>query len=88
MMQSEFEEMLGEKVSASDYVIIDFVYTWHPTISNTRGKQQIVSLYKSGGMDLMKNLLSVAAMQAVAEENMTFETAKVQVKKLLEQYGG
>lgn len=86
MMQSEFEEMLGEKVSASDYAIIDFVYTWHPTISNTRGKQQIVSLYKSGGMDLMKNLLSVAAMQAVAEENMTFETAKVQVKKLLEQY--
>lgn len=86
MMQSEFEEMLGEKVSASDYAIIDFVYTWHPTISNTRGKQQIVSLYKSGGIDLMKNLLSVAAMQAVAEENMTFETAKVQVKKLLEQY--
>ena len=88
MMQSEFEEMLGEKVSASDYAIIDFVYTWHPTISNTRGKQQIVSLYKSGGMDLMKNLLSVAAMQAVAEENMIFETAKAQVKKLLEQYGG
>lgn len=88
MMQREFEEMLGEKVSVSDYAIIDFVYTWHPTISNTKGKQQIVSLYKSGGIDLMKNLLSVAAMQAVAEENMTFETAKVQVKKLLEQYGG
>ena len=86
MMQSEFEEMLGEKVSASDYAIIDFVYTWHPTISNTRGKQQIVSLYKSGGMDLMKNLLSVAAMQSVAEEQITFESAREQVKKLLEKF--
>lgn len=41
MMKCEFEERIGGEVRQSDYNIIEHVYTWHPAISNTEGKDQI-----------------------------------------------
>ena len=60
MMKNEFEELLGGAVSTADYDIVEFVYTWHPSISETDGKQQIVNLYKNGGMLVIKGMIEAA----------------------------
>ena len=69
MMKHEFEQIIGSEVSTNDYEIIEKVYTWHPTISNTTGKQQIADLYKIGGMPLIKNMVETAEiMQSLDDE--------------------
>jgi hypothetical protein len=60
MTHEEFEAKLGSKVSDADYAIIERVYTFHPVISNTKGKQQIVDLYKIGGMRVIKDMIPTA----------------------------
>lgn len=60
MTKAEFVEMIGSEVSDKDYSIIEMVYTWHPAISNTDGKAQISTLYKTGGMVLINGMLKAA----------------------------
>ena len=60
MMQQEFEKLLGGTVTINDYAIIEFVYTYHPCISDTEGKKQIVDLYKTGGMLVMQGMMDAA----------------------------
>lgn len=60
MMKHEFEEKLGSQVTESEYKDIEFVYTFHPSISNTEGKTQIAQLYKIGGMRLIKDMIPTA----------------------------
>lgn len=50
MTKQEFEERLGKTVNDRDYVRIEEVYTYHPSISETEGKNQIAYLYKTFGM--------------------------------------
>ena len=60
MMKSEFEKFLGFEVSISDYKLIEYVYTWHPCISDDDGKKQMADLYKIGGMCIIKAMVDVA----------------------------
>ena len=60
MMKHEFEERIGTEVSNCDYAIIETVYTWHPSISEVDGKEQITALYKTGGMALIKSMVEAA----------------------------
>ena len=36
------------------------MYTWHPSISEVEGKEQIAELYKSFGMPIIKNMMEAA----------------------------
>lgn len=46
MMKAEFEEMIGKSVVDEEYKVIEAVYTWHPAINDTTGKDQMKnSLY-------------------------------------------
>lgn len=47
MMKEEFESRLGGPVSDAEYRDIEYVYQFYPTIDT---KDQIVDLYKIGGM--------------------------------------
>lgn len=60
MMKDEFEKLIGKTVSDDDYDIIENVYTWHPAIDEVKGKDQIATLYKTGGMPLIKSMLEAA----------------------------
>lgn len=60
MMKDEFEKLIGKTVSDCDYSIIEKVYTWHPTIDEAKGKDQIAALYETGGMPLIKSMLEAA----------------------------
>ena len=57
MMKHEFEERVGVEISDREYELIETVYTWHPAISEAGGKDQIATLYKTGGMPLIKSCL-------------------------------
>lgn len=60
MTKHEFEEWLGGQVTEKEYKDIEFVYTFHPSISNTGGKTQIVELYKLGGIRLIRDMIPTA----------------------------
>ena len=60
MMKEEFERLAGVKVAPEDYKEIDFVYTWHPGISETAGKMQIATLWTIGGRRLIMDMKPTA----------------------------
>lgn len=64
MMQREFEAILGEKVTESDYRLIEIVYQWYPGSLN---KEKIASLYKDFGMALIRDMLPRADMMKEME---------------------
>lgn len=67
MMKEEFEKLVGHSVTEKDYELIQFVYTWHPSISETEGKKQIAELYKTGG------ILVIDAMKEAAQHSMRLD---------------
>ena len=60
MNKQEFEERLGTTVSDEEWKRINYVYTWHPSISHANGKDDIAKLYKIGGPRLMIDMISTA----------------------------
>ena len=49
MMRSELEERLGFAVLEEDWDGINTVYTFHPSISDVKGKDEIVKILKKDG---------------------------------------
>lgn len=68
MTKHEFEIRSGQEVTDDDYEIIEKVYTWHPVISETEGKEQIVTLYKTGGMPLINSMMEAASLMMDLEK--------------------
>ena len=58
MTKQEFESRLepGKTVTDEQYKIIEYVYTYHPAISNIMGKDQIAYLYNTFGMTVIKDM--------------------------------
>lgn len=63
MTQSEFIhncELMTEHenvtISSEDYKVIELVYTFHPAISEVRGKEQIALLYTTFGMTVINDM--------------------------------
>lgn len=84
-MKCEFEERIGGEVRQSDYDIIEHVYTWHPTISNIDGKEQIAMLYKMGGMCLIKDMQPTAKlMEELDAEKRKVERKLKEIQKKIE----
>ncbi len=77
MMKEEFEERIGGEVRQSDYDVIEYVYTWHPAISNTEGKDQIAQIYQIGGMAIVLDMLETAEAAADLEKEMREAVTKV-----------
>lgn len=61
MMKDEFEKLVGQKVSSEEYKDIEKVYMWHPSISNTKGKEQVANYWKEGLIqDLLPRAVSIS----------------------------
>lgn len=67
MTKQEFEERIDGTVSEKNYSIIEKVYTFHPAISNTEGKDQIAQIYKIGGMSIIRDMVKTAEVAAELE---------------------
>lgn len=71
MTKQEFEKKIGAEISQKDYSIVEHVYTWHPSISEVEGKEQIAKLYKSFGMPIIKNMMEAANYAETLDRAMT-----------------
>lgn len=72
MTKEEFEKLAGVQVTPEDYKDIEFVYTWHPSISETDGKRQIATLWNIGGLRLILDMKE-SAMHAKAIDDQIRE---------------
>lgn len=70
MKKEEFEELADMTVSDSDYEIINKVYTFHPTVRGTSGKNEIAELYKSFGMTIFYDMLPRAEKNCELERRL------------------
>ncbi len=60
MMKAEFEAMAGKSVTDEEYKVIEAVYTWHPAINDTAGKDQMKTLYTQFGFGVIRGMLPIA----------------------------
>lgn len=60
MNREEFESLTKRKVTPEEYGMIEYVYTWHPSITDTKGKQQIAQLFLNGGMRVISDMCDTA----------------------------
>ena len=60
MIKQEFEALVGKTVPEAEYNVIEYVYTWHPSIKDTEGKKQMEVLYSQFGMGMIKGMVPVA----------------------------
>ncbi len=84
MTKQEFEERAGGEVSASQYAIIEEVYTYHPCIKNVEGKEQVATLYKFFGMRLIYDMLPTA--REAKRLDLELRRARGLVKQLESEY--
>lgn len=78
MMREEFEKLVGKNVSDEEYEVIEKVYTWHPAIKNSTGKQQIAQLYTDYGMSVIRG------MKKVADYMMELDKERQEIRNKLE----
>ena len=67
----------------SEYKDIEYVYTWHPAISETRGKRQIAWLYVNFGMCVIRDMYETASLYEDLDDEL--RDAQSKVKQLSER---
>ena len=60
MNRQEFNERCKVGVTDTEYKKIEMVYTYHPSISETEGKNQIAMLVEMFGMRIIEDMLPTA----------------------------
>lgn len=78
MMKEEFENRIGREIPSNEYREIEYVYTWHPAISSTEGKDQIAAIFNAGGMVVIRSMKEAAEMAEVLDNELRAEMAKVE----------
>lgn len=98
MNKNEFlyacELITGKKkftISDSDYEIIEIVYTFHPSISETRGKEQIALLYATFGMtvinDMLPHAIKVRELEnKILQAKAAYNTAMAEYNTAMAEY--
>lgn len=82
MTKKEFEERVGITVSDEKWDKIEFVYTWHPSISNIYGKDEIAQVYKIGGMRLIMDMIPTAKeWKKLEDERMSVANRLLEIKR-------
>lgn len=70
MQKQEFEQRIEQPISDADYELIEFVYQFHPVVSETSGKDEVAELYKSFGMPIFRDMKPRAEMAKELEEKI------------------
>lgn len=84
MTKQEFEQRLGWAVSESEYRKIETVYTFHPSVSDTAGKDQIVYLYKTFGMRIIEDMTPTAEKASELQDKI--RNARIRLDTLMSEY--
>lgn len=83
-MKSEFQERINRSITDSDYAIVEYVYTWHPSIDPNKGKDQIAYLYDNFGMRIIRDMLPTAEKSEDLLKRI--EKLNAEVNQLREEY--
>lgn len=78
MQKREFEEMIEQPVSNSDYEVIETVYQWHPSIKEVSGKEEVAELYKSFGMAIFYDMIPRAEKNRELENQLRHVQAELE----------
>ena len=92
MTREEFElqckridpEYDRSKLTEDEYKMLEYVYTWYPTITNVSGKEQIANLYMSFGFCIIQDMYSRACEMEkldTAHSKLLQELKKVEHKR-------
>lgn len=73
----------NKRPTDEEYKIIEYVYTFHPAISETEGKKQIAYLYMNFGMSIIRDMKPRAELMKKKEYQIV--TTKTTLEKLQEQ---
>ncbi len=65
-------------ITDEDYKLVEYVYNFHPSISETTGKDQIAYLVANFGMPIIKDMLPRAKEMEGLEAQMRSAQIKVQ----------
>lgn len=91
MTKEEFKKHLEDyapgnmrQFSDADYALIEYVYTYHPTISNVGGKKQIAVIFQEGGISVIKDMKRRA--QGAEELERKIASTRLELDKLIEEY--
>ncbi|MBP2071181.1 hypothetical protein [Thermoanaerobacterium butyriciformans] len=84
MTKQEFKRLSKRDFTDAEYEAIETVYTFHPAISETEGKQQIASLYDTFGFRIIADMLPTAIKAKEYEEQIAQK--KRELGKLQEEY--
>lgn len=60
MMREEFVKLVKCEVTQAQYDVVEIVYAFHPSISNTKGKEQVAYLFVNFGMRVFLDMLPTA----------------------------
>lgn len=93
MTHQDFNGLLKKDISQDDFVDVNYVYTFHPAISETEGKKQIAQIYKIGGMQLIRDMMPAAQEAADLEEEkhkaeQNLQAVQDRLRELKSRYKG
>lgn len=78
MTKQEFQKRIGAEISQKDYSIVEHVYTWHPSISEVEGKEQIAELSDKNVSDyVIYGKFTTSNMHIKGKWSVTFPLEKV-----------
>lgn len=91
MTKIEFENELsvfdcneGIVISDADYKIIEFVYSFYPTLSEVNGKKEIAGIYTFGGMTVINDMFARAKEAQKCEQAIA--SCKGELNRLSNEY--
>lgn len=80
MDKQEFLNRIKSKNIPTDrqYKDIEYVYTWHPSIDEVNGKDQIAKLWDIGGIRIIMDMKPTAEKEQLLEHQIALAEAQVQ----------
>lgn len=68
MTKQEFKALTKRDFTDDEYEIIEYVYNFHPSISETEGKKQIAYLFDNYGIRIIADMMPTAVKAREYEE--------------------
>ena len=65
-------------IDNENFAVVEYVYNWHPSISETHGKDQIVMLYCMFGMNVIHDMYPRAKKMQMLDGELQKAKAKVE----------
>lgn len=94
MTREEFERWCFEvksqdnkRPTEAEYKLIEYVYQFHPAISEVEGKKQIASLYLNFGMSIIQDMKPRAELMEKKEQELraaraAFERVQLEIAEI------